>query len=110
MKAFSRRHWVLCAIATAAIFSFLDLQWLDTLRYRVDFPDFFVYYFAAQLGQAHGWAAMYDPSLFLPAVTTAVGRPLPYLNPPELAWLVLPLRSEERRVGKECRSRWSPYH
>src|SRR2546430_1501496 len=25
----------------------------------------------------------------------------------ELAWTV---RSEERRVGKECRSRWSPYH
>ena len=23
--------------------------------------------------------------------------------------LVIP-RSEERRVGKECRSRWSPYH
>src|SRR5260370_13085231 len=22
----------------------------------------------------------------------------------------LRLRSEERRVGKECRSRWSPYH
>src|SRR2546428_622682 len=21
-----------------------------------------------------------------------------------------PVRSEERRVGKECRSRWSPYH
>ena len=21
-----------------------------------------------------------------------------------------PIRSEERRVGKECRSRWSPYH
>ena len=30
-------------------------------------------------------------------------------------WLDIPsvlsvLRSEERRVGKECRSRWSPYH
>ena len=25
----------------------------------------------------------------------------------ELAAIV---RSEERRVGKECRSRWSPYH
>src|SRR5260370_15758400 len=25
------------------------------------------------------------------------------------AWF-LPVRSEERRVGKECRSRWSPYH
>ena len=22
----------------------------------------------------------------------------------------VPPRSEERRVGKECRSRWSPYH
>ena len=24
--------------------------------------------------------------------------------------VVRPERSEERRVGKECRSRWSPYH
>ena len=23
---------------------------------------------------------------------------------------VVLIRSEERRVGKECRSRWSPYH
>src|SRR5256885_12984227 len=23
---------------------------------------------------------------------------------------ICPSRSEERRVGKECRSRWSPYH
>jgi len=23
---------------------------------------------------------------------------------------VVSVRSEERRVGKECRSRWSPYH
>ena len=27
---------------------------------------------------------------------------------PEVGGLVS--RSEERRVGKECRSRWSPYH
>ena len=26
------------------------------------------------------------------------------------AMLPLETRSEERRVGKECRSRWSPYH
>ena len=25
-------------------------------------------------------------------------------------WVWLYQRSEERRVGKECRSRWSPYH
>ena len=24
--------------------------------------------------------------------------------------LIRAVRSEERRVGKECRSRWSPYH
>ena len=24
--------------------------------------------------------------------------------------IILSSRSEERRVGKECRSRWSPYH
>ena len=24
--------------------------------------------------------------------------------------VVVDIRSEERRVGKECRSRWSPYH
>src|SRR3712207_9401450 len=24
--------------------------------------------------------------------------------------LIFAVRSEERRVGKECRSRWSPYH
>ena len=24
--------------------------------------------------------------------------------------IVIAIRSEERRVGKECRSRWSPYH
>ena len=29
-------------------------------------------------------------------------------DPPFICYL-LP-RSEERRVGKECRSRWSPYH
>ena len=28
----------------------------------------------------------------------------------ELEVIPQDLRSEERRVGKECRSRWSPYH
>ena len=34
------------------------------------------------------------------------------LHGPDLLFYYLPLktRSEERRVGKECRSRWSPYH
>src|SRR5256885_16815412 len=28
----------------------------------------------------------------------------------KILYEVADLRSEERRVGKECRSRWSPYH
>src|SRR5256885_16189751 len=27
-----------------------------------------------------------------------------------IPWVAVQERSEERRVGKECRSRWSPYH
>src|SRR5256885_15608141 len=34
-------------------------------------------------------------------------RPLLRTKPPRT---FSPSRSEERRVGKECRSRWSPYH
>ena len=29
---------------------------------------------------------------------------------PTFSSLFFLIRSEERRVGKECRSRWSPYH
>src|SRR5579859_5903581 len=42
------------------------------------------------------------------AASDAVKRAIP-----GLAWLAGNIgdpRSEERRVGKECRSRWSPYH
>ena len=40
-------------------------------------------------------------------------EPVEYLNPymGNISHLLVPTyRSEERRVGKECRSRWSPYH
>src|SRR2546429_7193566 len=35
--------------------------------------------------------------------------PITYRNPRD-SQACQRLRSEERRVGKECRSRWSPYH
>ena len=38
------------------------------------------------------------------------GRIMKLAGRSELRLLVLTMRSEERRVGKECRSRWSPYH
>jgi len=49
-----------------------------------------------------------DPSnpivRFLDQVSDAVCDPIRRLLPTVVG------RSEERRVGKECRSRWSPYH
>jgi hypothetical protein len=86
-----REHGITAAIGVCAVLAIVDLLWASTLHYKVAQPDFYVYYLAAQLGRAHGWAAIYDPAVFLAPVTAAVGKPLPYLNPPELAWLVTPL-------------------
>ena len=86
-----REHWITVAVGVSVVLAIIDLQWSYTLHYKLAQPDFYVYYLAAQLGRAHGWAAIYDPAVFLPPVTAAVGKPLPYLNPPELAWLVTPL-------------------
>ena len=42
-------------------------------------------------------------------VSKAEGR-LVRLSDVQPSPIALAMRSEERRVGKECRSRWSPYH
>src|SRR2546425_9743108 len=58
-----------------------------------------------------------------PVTTTATGTAIVTVLGNQLSWKVditsaidsitaghIHHRSEERRVGKECRSRWSPYH
>src|SRR5579862_9944970 len=45
------------------------------------------------------------PEQFSVGITT-----LMWLLPPPMRKEFTIPRSEERRVGKECRSRWSPYH
>ena len=55
------------------------------------------------------------PSQIVPAADTLPVRNLIYLigdgmGLSHVSMLMLEERSEERRVGKECRSRWSPYH
>ena len=44
--------------------------------------------------------------------TNEINNPLEGINSriTEAEERISDLRSEERRVGKECRSRWSPYH
>src|SRR3989442_9058608 len=61
------------------------------------------------VGMRIRWGYAGSPSL-VPSVATpenALTR-----TPDSLPWLAdaEKMRSEERRVGKECRSRWSPYH
>src|SRR2546430_9923171 len=56
-------------------------------------------------------------------ICRSVNRSMPWVTLPSVSLAVTPVessrdlrrfiavpRSEERRVGKECRSRWSPYH
>ena len=46
----------------------------------------------------------------LPSVPATLVGEVAWYNIGLLFAIVLVVRSEERRVGKECRSRWSPYH
>jgi len=48
-------------------------------------------------------------AFLLPDITSVIYYATPENNWAEILHPLIP-RSEERRVGKECRSRWSPYH
>src|SRR2546427_8537785 len=56
-----------------------------------------------QLGKTTGWIHRTS----LKARSVAMGSGVAYERIDDAG---LHIRSEERRVGKECRSRWSPYH
>src|SRR5256885_6106532 len=61
------------------------------------------------IAQAYDKLRAFAEAAGLPVATTAAGKgTFPETHP--LALGVFGTRSEERRVGKECRSRWSPYH
>jgi len=64
------------------------------------------YLLALKLNLALAWLKLrrllgYDYAELIVYVSSSEALPPP---------LSLEERSEERRVGKECRSRWSPYH
>src|SRR2546421_12440916 len=77
---------------------------------------------AAMMQDPAGLAGALGAAIVVGVIIGAVqGSLIAYANIPAfivtlgglLAWrgVILGLsRSEERRVGKECRSRWSPYH
>ena len=53
--------------------------------------------------------APYEPGNFYKRELPCILKLLDEVNLDEVTAIVID-RSEERRVGKECRSRWSPYH
>src|SRR5687767_3350876 len=61
--------------------------------------------------EVHGLVALMEiQASRLHARVGPSGEPVLLLEQNRARWDRLMIRSEERRVGKECRSRWSPYH
>src|SRR5688572_33179574 len=57
------------------------------------------------------WVFLAVATAFVAMLFTIAAIALPAIGPvTELDPATMQTRSEERRVGKECRSRWSPYH
>jgi len=64
----------------------------------------------ASAEQRAGRAGRTEPGRAIRLYTRADFESRAGFHPPEIQRADLAERSEERRVGKECRSRWSPYH
>src|ERR1051325_5805815 len=82
--------YVIAAIATPPVQGSVTTNWVEQLCR------------GAQLGMTSCANLLYAAVLY-PAIAID-------LFSPAAAVITGPLRSEERRVGEECRSRWSPYH
>ena len=72
------------------------------------------------VAQSHAWLSLYKLAIHAVEVSVSerfrlsefalILRFHSVQNPGTWAVAYARSRSEERRVGKECRSRWSPYH
>src|SRR2546426_12716914 len=78
-----------------------------------NFANFFVVFFVLALvnGLIGGLLGLAIYGSFGPVISLFPGGPPSSVPTSALGNILLyAIRSEERRVGKECRSRWSPYH
>ena len=126
-----RRVWFVVALAAASAVFLLPQLWLLSLSLKskagvYEYPPRWIpasatlanYAFALTRTQVpwYLWNSAIVASVAA-AGTMAVAIPAAYTLSRErfagrgpLLAALLAVRSEERRVGKECRSRWSPYH
>ncbi len=77
--------------ALVTLFGYNVIQYVSLVFKTPRQLDFYVFWLAPRIGLAQGWAQMYNPGRFLPALAAQTGNWLPYLNPPVFAWLLLPL-------------------
>ena len=64
---------------------------------------------SSEIYEAMGYKDSIPDQMVIDETNTLLKRITPLLRP-RFAFFFMEGRSEERRVGKECRSRWSPYH
>src|SRR5688572_10898356 len=90
------------------------LAWSSTVVMKIDLVGEKQRGFAMGLNEFAGYIAVAVIAFLTGWIASEYGiRPYPFYLGIGLVFLGLMgtvLRSEERRVGKECRSRWSPYH
>ena len=79
----------------------ISSKWIKDLNVRADTIKFLEENIGRTLYDIHHSKILFDPAPREMEIRTQINK-----------WDLMKLksRSEERRVGKECRSRWSPYH
>ena len=103
-----RRVWLLVAL----LLWMVQTVTAQTQRVTLNLHNEEVATFIRQVEKQTPFTFVYRNSVLNPKTRVSMvceGQPLEKV----LAQVLSPLgqlRSEERRVGKECRSRWSPYH
>src|SRR5574343_1405036 len=105
-----------------AVAAFFIFAWLARYLPEQDYANYIAAYACLELGLViFGFGMEWVPAVYIPLVRVK-GTPQALagfvwecaliqailLLIGSIAFFLL--RSEERRVGKECRSRWSPYH
>src|SRR2546421_1213295 len=100
-KSYHRRSWRKAWAAAAAALARTRIASCAVAIDRPQASQLDDYYFGRAVAELTG-AALYRVN----DLKTGKKAPAPALA----RVLAGPVRSEERRVGKECRSRWSPYH
>src|SRR2546426_154052 len=96
------------------------LRMAGTIQYRCPYSSYLIFFFSSRRRHTRlqgDWSSdvcSSDLGRFDPRALTLANYAYVFTYPlsARAVWnsLKLAIRSEERRVGKECRSRWSPYH